>query len=98
MARMNFRLGDILSQPAIAKSLPMLGLLGVVGAAALAWTALREPPQRDLFRGLPDTEKAAVADALDKNSLKYKFDNQSGAITVAEDDYFKAKIMLASSH
>ena len=50
MARMNFRLGDILSQPAIAKSLPMLGLLGVVGAAALAWTALREPPQRDLFR------------------------------------------------
>ena len=96
MARMNFRLGDILSQPAMAKSLPMLGLLGVVGAAALAWTALREPPQLDLVRGLPDTEKAAVADALAQNSLKYKFDNQSGAITVAEDDYFKAKIMLAS--
>ncbi len=74
----------------------MLGLLGVVGAAALAWTTLREPPQRDLFRGLPDSEKAAVADALDKNSMKYKFDSQSGAITVAEDDYFKAKIMLAS--
>lgn len=96
IARPSFRFGDILSQPAVAKSLPMLGLLGVVGAAALAWTALREPPQRDLFRGLPDSEKAAVADALDKNSMKYKFDSQSGAITVAEDDYFKAKIMLAS--
>lgn len=91
-----FRMSDIFTQPAVAKSLPMLGLLGVVGAAALAWTTLREPPQRDLFRGLPDSEKAAVADALDKNSMKYKFDNQSGAITVAEDDYFKAKIMLAS--
>ena len=91
-----FRMSDIFTQPAVAKSLPMLGLLGVVGAAALAWTTLREPPQRDLFRGLPDSEKAAVADALDKNSMKYHFDNESGAITVNEDDYFKAKMMLAS--
>ena len=90
------RFSDIFNQPAIARSLPMLGLLGVVGAAALVWMALREPPQRDLFRGLPDAEKAAVASVLDKNALPYHFDSSSGAITVAEDDYFKAKMMLAS--
>jgi len=90
------RFTGLLGQPAVARSLPMLGLLGVVGAAALAWMALREPPQRDLFRGLPDGDKAAVADVLDKNAVPYKFDRNNGSITVAEDDYFKAKMMLAS--
>ncbi len=90
------RFTDIFNQPAIARSLPMLGLLGVVAAAAIVWMALREPAQRDLFRGLPDSDKAAVADVLDKNGLRYGFDSSSGAITVNEDDYFKAKMMLAS--
>lgn len=92
-----FSLSDIFNQPAIARSLPMLGLLGVVGAAALIWMALREPPQRDLFRGLPDADKAAVADVLGKSSIPYNFDKSSGAITVGEDDYFKAKMTLASA-
>lgn len=96
MTAFRMRFSDIFSQPAVARSLPMLGLLGVVGAAALVWMALREPPQRDLFRGLPDSEKGAVAEALEKSAVPYKFDNGSGAITVSEDDYFKAKMMLAS--
>ncbi|WP_062734522.1 flagellar basal-body MS-ring/collar protein FliF, partial [Sphingobium abikonense] len=54
-----------------------------------------EPPQRDLFRGLPDSDKSAVAQVLDQNGVRYDFDN-SGAMTVAEDDYFKAKMMLAA--
>jgi len=92
----NFNFSDILNQPAVARSLPMLGLLGVVAAAALIWMTLREPAQRDLFRGLPDSDKAAVAEVLGKNSIPYNFDRSSGAITVGEDDYFNAKMMLAS--
>lgn len=90
------RFADLVRQPAVARSLPMLGLLGVMGAAALTWTALREPPQRDLFRGLPDGDKAAVVDVLEKNAVPYNFDKSSGAITVSEDQYFQAKMMLAS--
>lgn len=90
------RFTGMMAQPALQRSLPTLALLGVVGAAALVWMALREPPQRDLFRGLPDADKAAVADVLDKNSVPYRFDDQNGAITVSEDQYFKAKMMLAS--
>ncbi|CAN5447312.1 flagellar basal-body MS-ring/collar protein FliF [soil metagenome] len=89
------RMTGLLRQPAVAKSLPMLGLLGVVAAAGLAWMALREPPQRDLFRGLPESDQAAVAEVLDKNAIPYDFAS-SGAITVSDDDYFKAKMMLAS--
>ncbi|HKY79946.1 MAG TPA: flagellar basal-body MS-ring/collar protein FliF [Sphingobium sp.] len=89
------RVTGFIKQPAVAKSLPLLGLLGVVATAGAAWLALREPPQRDLFRGLPDADKSAVAQVLDQNGLAYEFDN-SGAMTVAENDYFKAKMMLAA--
>jgi flagellar M-ring protein FliF len=89
------RFTGFIKQPAVAKSLPLLGLLGVVATAGAAWLALREPPQRDLFRGLPDADKSAVAQVLDQNGMRYDFDN-SGAMTVAEDDYFKAKMMLAA--
>ena len=89
------RLTGFMKQPAVAKSLPLLGLLGVLAVAGLAWMALREPPQRDLFRGLPDGDKSAVAQVLDQNGIPYGFDN-SGAMTVGEGDYFKAKMMLAA--
>ena len=91
-----YRLGAIFNQPAILRTLPLLGLLGVVAAAALVWTTLRSAPQRDLFRGLPDADKGAVVDVLGKNNIPYAFDNSSGSITVSEDDYFKAKMMLAA--
>ena len=89
------RFAGFIKQPAVAKSLPLLGLLGTVAVAGLAWMALREPPQRDLFRGLPDGDKSAVAQVLDQNGIRYDFDN-GGAMTVAESDYFKAKMMLAA--
>jgi flagellar M-ring protein FliF len=92
---MRARMTDFMRQPAVAKSLPMLGLLGVVAAAGLAWMALREPPLRDLFRGLPESDQAAVAEVLDKNAIGYNF-GSSGGITVSDDDYFKAKMMLAA--
>ena len=89
------RVTGFMKQPAVAKSLPLLGLMGTVAVAGAAWLTLREPPQRDLFRGLPDSDKSAVAQVLDQNGVRYDFDN-SGAMTVAEDDYFKAKMMLAA--
>ncbi len=89
------RVTGFVKQPAVAKSLPLLGMLGTVALAGAAWMALREPPQRDLFRGLPDGDKSAVAQVLDQNGIRYDFDN-GGGMTVAEDDYFKAKMMLAA--
>ena len=95
MDALKARFTGFMKQPAVAKSLPLLGLLGTVAVAGAAWLALREPPQRDLFRALPDTDKSAVAQILDQNGIKYDFDG-SGGMTVGEDDYFKAKMMLAA--
>jgi len=94
---LRLRLTGFFNDPAIKRSLPMAGLIGVTALAGAAWLALREPPQRDLFRGLPDSDKAAVADVLGKANIKYDFDQSSGAITVSDDDYFKAKMKLAAA-
>ncbi len=87
---------NFVAQPAVAKAMPLIGFMGVVMLAILAWAALREPPQRDLFRGLPDSDKSAVISALDGSTIPYSFDDSSGTIMVSEDDYHQARIALAA--
>ena len=89
------RLSAMARQPAVAKSLPMIGLLGALGAAALIWAVLHTGPQRDLFSGLGDADKAAVVQSLDTAGIKYHIDNSTGALTVPEDSYYRAKMLLA---
>lgn len=85
------------AQPAVAKSLPMVGLVAMLGIAALAWFIFSQPPQRDLFRGLADSDKAAVAEALTGAGMKYTIDRETGTLTVADDDFYKAKMLLAQA-
>lgn len=84
----------LVAQPAVKRSLPLIFMLGLVGAAALAWAMLSTPPQRVLFASLPESDKAAVAQALDAASIPNAIDN-SGSITVGEDDFHKARMLLA---
>ncbi|WP_033921853.1 flagellar basal-body MS-ring/collar protein FliF [Sphingomonas sp. 37zxx] len=83
-----------LAQPAIRKSLPLVLLIGLIASAALAWMMLATPPQRVLFTQLADNDKSAVSDALAAASIRTRFD-QSGALTVGEDDYHRARMLLA---
>lgn len=96
MDAMRLRFTGLLRQPAVQRSLPMIGLIGVTALSGLAWLALREPPQRDLFRGLPEADQAAIVEVLGKNNIAHGFDQRTGAITVAEDAYFDAKLKLAA--
>jgi flagellar M-ring protein FliF len=84
------------AQPAVQRSLPALGMLGVVGAAALAWSTISGSGQRDLFSGLSEADKGAVATALDTAALPYTIDSATGAIKVGASDYHKARMLLAA--
>ena len=88
------QMGSILSQPAVKRSLPLIFMVGLIGAAALAWMVLSTPPQRVLFASLPESDKAAVAEALGAASIPNAIDG-AGSLTVAEDDYHKARMLLA---
>ncbi len=86
---------DFLGQPAVKRALPMLFMVALVAAAALAWMTLRTPSQRILFANLADSDKAAVTQALTNAGIDSNIDD-SGSITVADGEYHKARMLLAS--
>jgi flagellar M-ring protein FliF len=86
----------MIGQPAVQRALPLIGVLGIVGAAALAWSTISGSPQRDLVGALSDSDKAAVATALDTAAVAYTLDGATGAIKVATTDYYKARMLLAA--
>ncbi|MGK6318452.1 flagellar basal-body MS-ring/collar protein FliF [Sphingomonas sp. DT-204] len=85
----------LLGQPAVKRSLPLIFMIGLVAAAALAWATLRQPPQKVLFPNLADSDKGAVMQALKAASITADID-ETGSVTVAEDQYHKARMLLAS--
>ncbi|WP_395611764.1 flagellar basal-body MS-ring/collar protein FliF [Allosphingosinicella sp.] len=84
------------AQPAVAKSLPLLGLLAVLGAIALIWMTVAGAPSRTLFSGLPDSDKGAVVEALNGAGIANSLDRDTGAIKVSDDDYHRARMLLAA--
>lgn len=86
----------VLAQPAVRRSAPMALMVGLVGAAALAWATLSTPPQKTLFSGLADADKAAVVQSLEQANISAHVDDGTGAVTVGEDDYSRARMLLAS--
>ncbi|NNM76924.1 flagellar M-ring protein FliF [Sphingomonas sp. ID1715] len=91
-------LRGIWAQPAVRKSAPMIGVLGLMASAALAWTMVATPPQKMLFSGLNDADKAAAVEALSQAKIDSQIDQQTGTLTVAEDDYYKARMTLAAQN
>ncbi len=86
---------DLLAQPAVRRSLPMVLMVGLIAAAALAWMTLSTPTQKTLFSGLSDADKGSVTQALQQAKITARIDEGTGALTVNEDDYSRARILLA---
>jgi flagellar M-ring protein FliF len=87
---------SVFAQPAVRRSLPLMGTSGSILLAGLAWWAFQTPPQRPLFEGLGDADKGAVANALQSASIAYAVDRDTGAITVGDDSFHKARMLLAA--
>jgi len=90
------RLSSIAAQPAVRKMMPVFIGLSAIGGAALTWSMVAPSPQRVLYAQLGDSERAGVAEALDAAQIQYSIDNQTGALTVAEGDFYKARMLVAS--
>ena len=89
------QLNGMLAQPAVRRSLPMILMVGLIASAALAWFMLSTPTQKTLFSGLPDSDKSAVITALKAGGITGRIDDSTDAVTVAEGDYSKARMLLA---
>ena len=90
------RLSAFTAQPAVRRVLPAFVGMAAVGGALLAWSAMSPDPQRTLYTQLGDSERASVAAALDQAAIAYHIDNTTGALTVAEGDFYRARMLVAS--
>ena len=90
------RLRSFAGQPPVRRMLPWFLGLSALGGAALAWDSFAPGNQRRLYSELSDSERASVVTALDKAAITYRIDNQTGALSVAEDDFYRARMLAAS--
>ena len=91
------RLSSVAAQPAVKKMLPVFLGLSAIGGAALTWSLMAPSPQRVLYAQLDDADRAGVAQALDGAQIAYAIDNRTGALTVSEGDYYKARMLFAQN-
>ncbi len=90
------RLGQFISQGPVRRALPWFAGVAAAGLAGLLWLEMAPAPQRVLYTTLSDNERATVVAALDKASIRYQINNQTGAVTVGEDDLYKARMIAAA--
>lgn len=90
------RIGAFTAQPAVKRMLPWFIGVAALGGAALTWAAVAPSPQRVLYAQLDDSERAGIVGALDQAGIAYKIDNQSGALSVDEGDFYRARMLVAS--
>lgn len=90
------RLKTIASQEPIRRMLPWFLGVAAIGGVALIWAALAPSPQRTLYSQLNDGERASVVETLNNASIGYSIDNQTGALTVNESDFHRARMLVAA--
>ncbi len=90
------QLSAFISQPAFRRALPAIIGIGAVAIIAALYLAIAQGPQRVLYSNLSDGERASVVDALERGGISYTINNGTGALTVAEDDVYRARMLVAS--
>ncbi|WP_420381492.1 flagellar basal-body MS-ring/collar protein FliF [Novosphingobium sp.] len=90
------RISLFLAQNPVRRALPWFAGITAAGLAGLLWLEMAPAPQRVLYTTLSDSERATVVAALDKAAIRYQINNQTGAVTVGEDDLYKARMVAAA--
>ena len=87
---------QVLNQPAVKKSLPLMVIAVVLLAFALVYTLINAPGYRPIMTGVTETDQQGVYEALKAGEFKPVIDAGSGQITVPVARYHEARIYLAS--
>lgn len=84
------------AQPAFRRALPAIIGVGAVAIIAALYMTIASGPQRILYSSLTDGERAAVVATLEAGGISYEINNGTGALSVAENDVYRARMLVAS--
>lgn len=90
------RIRTFATQEPVRKMFPAFMAVSAVGIAALVWGQLAGSPQRMLYSGLDDADRAAVTQLLDSQGVDWQIDNATGVLTVDEEDFYRARMLAAT--
>ncbi|MEN8934474.1 flagellar basal-body MS-ring/collar protein FliF [Planktotalea arctica] len=83
-------------QPAIQRAFPVVAAVLLLVLGLLLYVSLQTPQRTTLFASLPESEKAAVLDALRNNGTNVQVDPTTGDVTVPVADYYNSRMVLAA--
>ncbi len=88
---------SILSQPGVQRTLPAIVVLFSLAALALIYSYVSAPAARPVFTDLSDADRQVAYDALlAAGNYGAYLDKSTGLLMIPENEYFDAKIFLAS--
>ena len=87
---------DLVRQPTVKKMLPIIIILMVVAAFALASLSMKSPNYRPLSMMLSDPDKQVALEALRGADFKPEIDPVTGQITVPSNKYHEARMLVSS--
>ena len=83
-------------QPAIQRAFPVVAAVLLLVLGLLLYVSLQTPQRTTLFASLPESEKAAILDALRNNGTNVQVDPTTGDVTVPVADYYNSRMVLAA--
>jgi len=87
---------EFLSQPAVRRTLPLAVTVFALLVMVMVYMSLNKASYRPLFPGMGGVDQAAAFESLQKAGIAVEIDAATGSVSVPNDLYHQAKMVLAS--
>jgi len=90
------KVSDFMAQPAVQRAIPAIIALAILVISLVIYSVFTGSSHRPLYENLSEEDRSAVYAALQEAGIDARIQQSSGMITVSDEDYHRAKMMLAS--
>jgi len=87
---------EFLAQPAVRRTLPLAVSVFALLVMVMVFMSFNKASYRPLFPGMSSVDQAAAYESLQKAGMPVEIDAASGSVSVPNDQYHEAKMVLAS--
>ncbi len=90
------RMDSLGAIPGLRQLMLLLGIAGAVAAGVSIYMWSQKPPMTAVYSSLSTKDSSDVAEALRASNIPFQVDSSSGAVMVAGDKVYEARLKLAS--
>lgn len=91
-----FGVSEFMAQPAVQRAIPAIIAIAILMVSLIVYSVFTGSSHRPLYENLGVEDRAAVFSALQEAGIDSRIQQSSGVITVADEDFHRARMLLAS--